>query len=330
MASHSEAIEGIDLQCRICGNGQGNTSYNVREMMFGTREEFLYFQCAQCGCLQINEFPNDMARHYPAAYYSLAPISKKATIIEYLRKKRNHYALNGEGLLGRTIFALAPNVGLRALSVLPLGKETKIIDLGCGSGAILHALCELEFQNLLGVDSFIDDDIVYENGLQVRKAFASEIEGKSSWDVVMMHHSFEHMYDQQDVLENVHTLLLPGAMCMIRIPIVSSFAWEKYKTDWVQLDAPRHFYLHSVNSLEIIASKCGFELEKVVYDSCEFQFEGSEKYKKDISLFEEESGKSKIASLIGNIGKKLIYRRRARKLNAEERGDQAVFYLRKL
>ena len=58
-------------QCKICENVEGNVSYTAREMMYGLREEFEYFQCAVCSCLQIVEFPKDMTRYYPGDYYSI-------------------------------------------------------------------------------------------------------------------------------------------------------------------------------------------------------------------------------------------------------------------
>ena len=42
-------------------------------MMVGTRETFGYTQCADCLCLQIDEVPQDLARHYAGDYYSYAP-----------------------------------------------------------------------------------------------------------------------------------------------------------------------------------------------------------------------------------------------------------------
>ena len=59
--------------CRICGNAEGNHAYDVREMMFGTRETFRYFQCGRCHCLQIARIPDDMSRFYPGNYYSFDP-----------------------------------------------------------------------------------------------------------------------------------------------------------------------------------------------------------------------------------------------------------------
>ena len=45
------------LVCRICDFSGDSPVYTVREMMYGLRDEFDYFQCAQCQCLQILEFP---------------------------------------------------------------------------------------------------------------------------------------------------------------------------------------------------------------------------------------------------------------------------------
>ena len=43
--------------CRICGNDKNNKPFEVREMLYGTKEKFDYFQCAECECLQISEYP---------------------------------------------------------------------------------------------------------------------------------------------------------------------------------------------------------------------------------------------------------------------------------
>ena len=38
-------------KCRICGNDIDNREYTVRKNMFHIYDEFLYFKCANCGCL---------------------------------------------------------------------------------------------------------------------------------------------------------------------------------------------------------------------------------------------------------------------------------------
>jgi hypothetical protein len=123
------------------------------------------------------------------------------------------------------------------------------------------------------------------------------------------------------------SLLSKDGVCVIRIPTVSSLAWEKYKTDWVQLDAPRHFFLHSKRSIEILAERTGFELYKLTYDSTHFQFTGSEKYLKDIPL---SAPKPKgLKNSIQRKSNNYKFDQQAKVLNKEGRGDQAAFFLRK-
>ena len=66
------SVQGNNLQCRICDARAAAPIYRLREMFFGTREEFDYFKCPSCGCVQIVEIPEDIGRHYPSDYYSFA------------------------------------------------------------------------------------------------------------------------------------------------------------------------------------------------------------------------------------------------------------------
>ena len=40
--------------CKICGSKGDFESFLVREMMQNKRDEFEYFECEKCGCLQID------------------------------------------------------------------------------------------------------------------------------------------------------------------------------------------------------------------------------------------------------------------------------------
>ena len=67
-----KSIERSPLICRICNFSGDSPVYTVREMMYGLRDEFNYFQCTQCQCLQISEFPSDMSPYYPQDYFSIS------------------------------------------------------------------------------------------------------------------------------------------------------------------------------------------------------------------------------------------------------------------
>lgn len=297
--------------------------------MFGTRDTFEYFECRLCGCLQIGDFPQDASRYYPAGYYahSVSPEAKYAGgLRSYALNQRNRYAVFHHGLIGRFLCDRIPEPGLLALQELSLSSEASILDVGCGNGLRLYALRQIGFQHLLGIDPFIQEDKTYRNGLSIEKRTIENVAG--SWDVIMFHHVFEHIDDPLGALIRVKHLLKPSGSCVLRIPTVSSFAWRHYRTDWVQLDAPRHLFLHSRGSIERLAKAAGLRLSLVRYDSGAFQFWGSEQYRRDIPLRDPRSFAETGRFDLFTKAEISEFDQRAIRLNAENDGDAAAFYLR--
>jgi hypothetical protein len=134
------------------------------------------------------------------------------------------------------------------------------------------------------------------------------------------------MSDQLNVFKKIENLLEPNGICIIRIPTTSSFAWKHYFENWVQIDAPRHFYLHSINSINQLAIKSNLEIFTLKYDSYGLQFYGSELYKKNISL---TSGLSMLKKYF-SVSELTRYDAQSKKLNSEFYGDQLIVYLRKV
>ena len=297
-------------------------------MMLGYREVFRYFQCSKCKCLQICDIPNDISRYYPNNYYSY---NAQRTQLGKLKKLKwkivNNYAVTNKGALGKLIYRYRPNTDLRFLHVSKIKKSDYILDVGCGAGNLLYSLKELGFQNLFGIDPYYNNS-EGKKGVLIEKKSIHNVKG--SWQLIMFNHSFEHISDPENTLRRVFGLLNRRGFCILRIPTVSSYAWEQYGVKWVQLDAPRHYFLHSIESVEILAQKTGFNLLDIVYDSTSFQFWGSELYQKNIPLIDQ------MPYVGGSVDKSLFsekemfeYERQAIKLNTAKRGDQAIFYLEK-
>lgn len=315
------------MKCKVCGNDLLNKEFIAQERMFGLNGRFPYFQCASCGCLQISELPADLAQYYPDTYYSYGPPPRSHGLGPWLIKKRNRYALTRRGVIGRILYALRPSELLRNLAPSLVDSDARILDVGCGSGHLLHALRDLGFSRLLGIDPFNAEDIEYPNGLRILKQDLYATEGE--WDVIMFHHSFEHLAEQESILRATSSLLSANGICLIRTPVASSFAWTHYGLDWVQLDAPRHLFLHSPDSLKRLAERSGLELSGVVYDSTAFQFWGSEQYRQNIPLRDPRS--YAVNRRASRFRKKEIlqFEVKAGELNRKGEGDQAMFILRK-
>jgi hypothetical protein len=66
---------GDSTPCHVCGNSDRNKIHTAREMMFGSREQFVYLECAECGTVQLRDQPTDIHRHYPDATTQATPSS---------------------------------------------------------------------------------------------------------------------------------------------------------------------------------------------------------------------------------------------------------------
>ena len=321
------------MPCIICENTEHNITYEVREMMLGLRDMHTYFECAECGCLQIATVPDNIQEYYPNEdYYSYDAVKAAGGIKGKLINLRDRYAATGSCFVGRLMQRIQPHDKLPSLRHAKVDLDSKILDVGCGAGHLLHSMKEAGFKNLLGIDPFNAKELNYDNGLNIQAKSIHDLsvkDDKGDWDLIMFNHSFEHVFDQHDVLEKVMSLLKPNGVCMIRVPTVTSWAWRTYGVDWVQLDAPRHLFLHSIQSMNVLAEQKGFKLENVVYDSFAFQQWGSEQYKQDIALHDENSYAVNPDKSPFNGDEIREFEKHSKELNESKSGDQAAFYLRK-
>jgi SAM-dependent methyltransferase len=208
-----------------------------------------------------------------------------------------------------------------------LSRSARILDVGCGNGNLIASLAEVGFRNVLGADPFISQDVVHSNGARVLKCEASKVEGQ--FDVVMMHHSLEHIWDQHAIVADVARLVKTGGRCLIRIPTIDCWAWEEYARDWIALDPPRHFYLHSRASITRLLESGGFRLDRIVDDGSSLQILGSEKIKRGQPLVNPKTGKPDYEEFLPHD---LIEKAsaRSRELNRTGRGDSIAVHARKI
>lgn len=322
------------LTCRICNAVDNHPTFVCREMMFGTREEFTYFQCCDCGCLQIADFPSDMAKHYPDNYYSLSsahPIPKGHGTLTLFVHWRTEAALFGKKIrlsrLVRWWLPLPKEIHehgpiLKRCGILSF--DARIVDVGCGARPFrLAALKQLGFRRLLGIDPFIPGDTTFA-GIPVLKRSIDAID--EPCNLITFHHSFEHIPDQLKTLKKASSLLVKGGFCLIRIPLVDSALWDRYGTDWVELDAPRHFYLHSHDSIKRLAQAAGLSLKGVVFDSEGWEFLGSEQYRQNIPMRDPHSYFVDKEHSIFTKDEILEFEKAAEQINAAGRGGRAAFY----
>ncbi len=235
-------------ECRICSAKGEFPSYLVREMFYGTREEFEYFSCPKCNCLQIAKIPEDIGRYYSEGYYSFS--------------------------------AAAPAEGFPET----VTDNTEILDVGCGSGKWLIERAKEGYGRLFGCDPFIDEEKNYSDRIHIYKCSIHDIPGEKRFDLIRMADSLEHMDDPEDALRDAARLLKDDGQIEIHIPSWPNIVFDLFRAHWVQLDAPRHLWIPSIDTLRFIACRLSLYVEETHCDSNEVAIMLSFMYEHGISM----------------------------------------------
>lgn len=315
------------MKCSICQNEVGNSSLELEEMMYGTKDKFEYFQCDSCGCIQIANPPADMSKYYPGDYYSYSDNND-------LHKGGFFKRLQCKAVIGASrtwiarlaVFKYKPPEWWQVLKGLKLfNLSSPVLDIGSGGGELLKKFFSVGYKDLTGIDPYINNDIVYNDHLRIEKKTVFDIDRQ--YDAIMMHHSLEHMDKQEEVLKRIYNILAPGGRVLVRIPFVSKPLMEKYGKHVVSLDPPRHFFIHTLKSFSYLTGKTGFITENIVYDAHEFSFWASDQYKKGVSLHNHPD--SYLVKKSYSDEQMLEWKREIRELNERGESDSVAIYLKR-
>lgn len=294
--------------------------------MFGRPGEYPYLECGSCGVIAQLDVPEDLSPYYPDDYYSYNP-PPISGLKRYLKSERVKYGLTGRGIVGRVAMRKWGKPAIVDwIRTAGVRKDDRILDVGCGSGAILREFEIADFTHLFGIDPFIPAD-VKEDHIDIKKRDIAQEDRQ--FDLIMFHHSFEHVRDPLATLRAAHRCLSPSGTLLIRTPVAQTYAWRTFGADWFQLEAPRHLFIHSVKSLRMLAEESGFELVQTMFDSSDFMFWSSIQVQKGIPLRGANSYDVDPARSIFSPEEIDGFKRQAQQLNAESDADAAAFYLKK-
>lgn len=310
--------------CKICGNGENNRIFVAQEMMQGTRAEFKYMECSACACVQIINVPADMADYYSNSSYGSFISLGKPNFKKRIRIIRNKYAIRGKGgVLGYLLNQMVPLTADYSVIKDYVKADSKILDVGCGAGAYINDLSDIGFLSVSGIDPFLEKELVYDNGVVIRKMFLEQV--AEQYDIILSHHSFEHVPQPLETLISIKKLLRPGGVCLLTIPVAEDL-YHQYGKDCYLIQAPQHFFLYSMKSMAILTKNSGLQVEKIMRDATTTSnwYKYSELWRRDVSC--NEAG----ASLDKNFTRKELteFARTERDLNRQGKGDNITFILR--
>jgi SAM-dependent methyltransferase len=322
--------------CPVCRSSGPIEQYTLREMLFGTRERFEYLRCGACGVLWLDGPPQDLSPYYPPTYHTAKDGggigAAEPMAARWLREQLVSRRLFGGHRIGAALarrfgIQVSPDVG----AVRPMVRGARlrsfddpIVDVGCGPvPERLWQLSRAGFRSLLGIDPMIEGDV--DDGIPVRRITIHELKG--SFALLTFHHSFEHVRDPRETLVAARRLLRPGGAIVIRTPVMGTWFWDTYGKDWWELDPPRHLFVHTQRSLELLAADAGLTLERVDFESTYLEILASDQIARDIPWRDPAS------CLIDLTTPELqpaiaAAKATAQRLNAERRGGRASFLFR--
>ena len=77
------------------------------------------------------------------------------------------------------------------------------------------------------------------------------------WDVM------EHVFDPTSTLNEIHRILKPEGLLLVRVPNVDTWDARLFGPYWGGYDAPRHTYVFSPKTLKALLHKTGFCVRKM-------------------------------------------------------------------
>lgn len=166
-----------------------------------------------------------------------------------------------------------------------LGKGKIVLDYGCGAGEFIKFI-EKDFQTLGFEPNSIARKAAIEKTSDSKIIASLDEVDDNSLDVITLWHVFEHIDNQDDILEKFYKKLKNSGLLIIAVPNHTSYDGKKYKEFWAAYDVPRHVYHFSKSGMQQLMNNKNWSLKKVkplLLDSFYISML-SEKYKKS-SLF---------------------------------------------
>jgi len=253
------------ITCLSCGASIFRTM-PTRDRMHAIEGRFRLLQCVACDLAFMQPQPTDavLAAHYPDTYYAYIDGEVKSgpgpQLQRYPLSLLQRWTVQVPIRLWNRAFHLArnkvaPDRRLRAT----LSRTTdsgRCLDIGCGNGKLLDAL------RAQGCDTFGIDISQKACDAARRKGhhtFCGEVTEarfpETSFDLITMMHSIEHVRNPLSTMTAVQRLLSPHGQVIIATPNAGSWLFNVFRRWYWQVDSPRHLHLFSPQAMRHLAQQ---------------------------------------------------------------------------
>lgn len=312
-----------EMICRICGSNSISETFIAKEMLQGSREPFEYFVCDNCSTVQISSTDLDMTKYYNSSYYSLSNDNSKQSNL-FVRIRNRHVFQRKNGLFGNLLQYLFPIYKEHAIIGSLVKSDTRILDIGCGNGDFLKLMHSVGYQYLTGIEPYLTDSIKLDTHFHLIKGNLHSI--NSNFDLIRLHHVFEHVSDPVTTLNQIYQLLDDEGIVVLTIPI-ADYVFSNYKHNAYLIQAPHHFQLFTISGIVKLVEKNNFKINSVFRNAKGISnwIYISELWKRNIS--QQEANQS--AKSILSKKEMLQFKQQEAELTKLSKGDNVTLILSK-
>lgn len=267
--------------CPLCSRSVSVLLFRGSDRLHDTPGIFTYRRCGGCGSVFQDPMvvEEDLPLCYPVDYYTHEaaagpPWTPPAASRRWLSRFRDALrqgivvALSGQaapGLAARLGRVLARSRRMRERAfydraideLLPRGSGRRALDVGCGSGVVLRSLREVGWE-AEGVewDPVAATQAETSAGCTVHRGdFRQAGLPLGAYDLVVLHHVFEHLRSPVAALDRVAELLTTHGRAVFVYPNIRSLGARVFGSWWFPLDTPRHLVLAPLSALSRAAER---------------------------------------------------------------------------
>jgi len=252
-------------QCPICNSTDHQDFLECKDFTV-SQEKFIIQECKSCGFRFTNPIPGNeaLANYYESEDY----ISHSNTSKDLISKV---YQIARKGAIRKKHRMVSDRVA-----------GSNWLDIGSGTGDfMLH--CKDNHLNIKGIEPSgkARNFGIAEYGLEIYNESKLNDFAEGSFDAITLWHVLEHVYDLQDRVAKIKSLLKPKGKAFIAVPNCASLDAKLYQEHWAAYDVPRHLYHFRQKQMNQLWEMHGAEIEEVLPMKLDAYYVSllSEKYK---------------------------------------------------
>jgi len=244
--------------CPLSGSREFTPLMQVPDRFNLSGKPWLLVRSNTSGLVMLDPRPdaNEMAAHYPSESY------------DPFLNRTNSRSLRDRAYLAISNLLLAGKARRVMKGLDKSNGSAKVLEVGCSSGRLL-----LQFQkdfgipteNLWGIEP---DPNAASAARTAGLAHVTETELPDTsidcrFDRIVFWHALEHLHRIGENLDKARELLDAKGQLIIALPNLDSDDARRYGRNWIALDAPRHLYHFTPETLEALLKKHGFSVIEI-------------------------------------------------------------------